>query len=420
MKRLLTAISVFTVSIAAIAQVETIALNHGANLDAKIYDDTLYIASDEGLYAYPLNVKPATWKLYAFGNRKVFNFVKSGPCLLAVTDETEVSGRQLSLQQSNDYGRTFTDVTPADASIKSEYNDFSGNVMQLWQHPKDQDMIYLAYPGTYGSGSVFDNSTMLASSDFGLQWKKKNKTPPCNARLAFSSNNASHIIACGLYPNVDCSCPYISETKDDFQNMTNVSYDIVDQDAKTIFHYNGIMATSEILFYQVAFSPDSDQQLIAATTSGIAKSEDGGLTWKFTLEDISPGHYEYMGKGLCELLFDKRHPQTVYAVRNNGLGGQLYISQNCGSSWQPVLSNQDSLSFPEIYNMLLHNGKLYLIARYNGVQSLSLDNISTSIAMPSTVMSADGEMLHDLNGIATGHANSKKIYIRNGKKFVVK
>ncbi len=46
------------------AQVE-IPLSQGYNYDARIDDDTLFVATDNGIYAYALDKPDAAWKQYA-------------------------------------------------------------------------------------------------------------------------------------------------------------------------------------------------------------------------------------------------------------------------------------------------------------------------------------------------------------------
>ena len=46
---------------------------------AKIYDDTLFAASEKGLYAYPLRKENPKWEIYGFEGIEVANFVKCVP-----------------------------------------------------------------------------------------------------------------------------------------------------------------------------------------------------------------------------------------------------------------------------------------------------------------------------------------------------
>ena len=426
MKRFLVVLTVFTISIAAVAQERTISLNSGWNYDAKIYDDTLFVACDKGLYAYPLKAESATWKAYAFENRTVYNFVKSGAHLMATTNETEVANRKQSLLKSDDYGRTFSDVTPTDAAVQAEYDDYDANIIQLYQHPNDRNRIYLGYPKRVDNNdvSVFHHSKMMESADFGFHWEEKDNVPPCNGKLTFSDNDAAHMLVCGLTPNVDCICPYILETKDDFQNLTNVSYDIVDEYSQTVFHHSSSMsAPSDIIFHQIVFCPGNSQILLAATTAGIAKSDDGGQTWMHTLAEKSPGHYyKYIGVG--KLLIDPSNPQIVYAVRNGEDGGQysfsMYVSKDGGSSWQKAQSYPVSSYSSWIRELLSYNDQLILIAHENDVVCINNDKVSTSLITPRVESQTCNGTIYDLKGIAAGNANGKKVYIQNGKKYVGK
>ena len=381
MKRFLLVLTTFMIGVAAVAQVKTFSLNHGFNHDAKVYDDTLFVACDKGLYAYPLKVESGTWKVYAFENRIVYNFVKSGSHLLAVTNENEVAGRKQSLLRSDDYGRTFSDVTPSEALVQKVYDDYDAKIIQLYQRPNDLNGLFIGYPKEPdNSSSVFHSSALMESSDFGLHWEKKNSAPPCNGKMAFSFNDAAHMLVCGLTPNVHCSCPYIIETKDDFQNLTNVPYDIVDDDDQVIYHHPdySMGATSGIIFHQIVFNPSSSQTLLAATTTGIAKSDDGGKTWMHTLIEMSRGYYIYIGVG--KVCYDQTNPQTVYAVRNHDDKGQygysLYLSQDGGGSWQKTYTSQVSSNASWIRELLVYNDQLILIAHEDEVLCIDKNDIS--------------------------------------------
>ena len=415
------------IGVAAVAQVKTFSLNHGFNHDAKVYDDTLFVACNNGLYAYPLKVESGTWKVYAFENRIVYNFVKSGSHLLAVTNENEVAGRKQSLLRSDDYGRTFSDVTPSEALVQEVYDDYDAKIIQLYQRPNDLNGLCVGYPKEPdNSSSVFHSSALMESSDFGLHWEKKNSAPPCNGKMAFSFNDAAHMLVCGLTPNVHCCCPYIIETKDDFQNLTNVPYDIVDDDDQVIYHHPdySMGATSGIIFHQIVFSPSSSQTLLAATTTGIAKSDDGGKTWMHTLIENAPGHYYiYIGEG--KVCYDQSNPQTVYAVRNHEDKGQygysLYLSQDGGGSWQKTHTGQVSSIASWIRELLVYNDQLILIAHEDEVLCIDKNDISTNMPLlPQNQASLKQDAVYNLNGQLQGNASQKGIYIQNGKKVVVK
>ncbi len=298
---------------------------------------------------------------------------------MAVTNENEVAGRKQSLLRSDDYGRTFSDVTPSEALVQKVYDDYDAKIIQLYQRPNDLNGLFIGYPKEPdNSSSVFHSSALMESSDFGLHWEKKNSAPPCNGKMAFSFNDAAHMLVCGLTPNVHCCCPYIIETKDDFQNLTNVP---VDDDDQVIYHHPdySMGATSGIIFHQIVFSPSSSQTLLAATTTGIAKSDDGGKTWMHTLIENAPGHYYiYIGEG--KVCYDQSNPQTVYAVRNHEDKGQygysLYLSQDGGGSWQKTHTGQVSSKASWIRELLVYNDQLILIAHEDEVLCIDKNDIS--------------------------------------------
>ena len=97
---------------AGMAQYRAIPLNQGGNNKARVYDDTLFVATGNGIFSYSIESKGSTWAAYAFEGRAVYDFVKSGSGILAVCDD---NGRRVALV-TGDKGKTFSDITPSDIS----------------------------------------------------------------------------------------------------------------------------------------------------------------------------------------------------------------------------------------------------------------------------------------------------------------
>ena len=99
--------------LAAATQAQTeIPLSQGYNYDARIDDDTLFVATDNGIYAYALDKPDAAWKQYAFGGMKILNFCKLGKKIMADYYPQQPQGEyKQALLLLEDYGKTSTDIS---------------------------------------------------------------------------------------------------------------------------------------------------------------------------------------------------------------------------------------------------------------------------------------------------------------------
>jgi len=391
------------------AKVIRLPLGLGDNHDAKIYGDTLFVSCKKGIYACSLADNYPQWVAYAFNGMEITSFVKSGQKLLAVyryfinNPETNTSREQQALLASDDWGETYRDVTPADVT---GFGTEIGCIIRVLQLPDSPNHLLLAYPSRDYSFVFGTEGKLKESTDFGSQWTLKEPVFPPTGELAVATDDPNRFMVYGLKPNVDCICPYLLETKDYFQTLTNVAFEV-----------QGLI--NDPAFQSIAYNPTDSRQLLAATSSGIAKSTDGGVTWQIVVERDAL-FYGY--RGFSKVLFDSEDARTVYAVNNSYDAGQmnmeLYRSLDGGDSWSKVYTAKDNQT--TVKDMLMYNGQFVCIGWNNNVFIIDSEGIPASIAVPEQQAVQPGTV-YDLSGRQLkGKPSQPGVYIQNGRKVVVK
>jgi photosystem II stability/assembly factor-like uncharacterized protein len=111
------------------------------------------------------------------------------------------------------------------------------------------------------------------------------------------------------------------------------------------------------IVYSVALSP-SDSQVVWATTSDfIARSEDGGLTWRFfdpTLEEGRWRHY-------FSVALDPEEPRVAYVGCSGPFGksrgGAIYRTEDGGQSWKKATLVADH----SVWDIAVHGSKSQVV-----------------------------------------------------------
>ena len=366
----------------------------------KIYDDTLFVASSDGIYAYDLKEKDAELKPYAFEGLKMIHFAKSGARMLVagMLDNTFV------LLRSFDYGKTFENITPDDAVQQG-----SGCYHSIYQMSDNPEHIYVVY--SYKTNTKwFDYNRMVESYDFGEHWNNAMKTCPYDGLLAIDPSNSEHFIVYNRNTHVNCPCSFILETKDNFSSLANVPFVIEGERP----------STPGERFYNVIFCPSNPQILLAATNWGILKSTDMGLTWK-----QNPALSNMNWHDGSKLLMDPNNLQRVYAIRYESHGGnfyswRIYRSEDSGDTWQlfyePEIENSGNG-----FDTTIYGNELINVDNNLEITRIPLGDSPTSVSTLKHGNGEKGNNAHDLQGRRLdGQPTSKGIYIQNGKKVVVK
>ena len=372
--------------------------------DAKIYDDTLFVACENGLYAYSLKTENPKWEVYGFDGMNIRNFVKSDQKIMAVCHQQDDIAR-LSLLLSYDKGSSYTNINASIGFSDSQVG--GGKQLSIHQALDSPDHVFIILPVASENPMASYSGQVLESADFGNQWSVKASKVPANSKIVFASD-PNHAMVYGQYDAVDCVCPYLLETKDAFQTITNVAFDV----AETV---------QSFCFTSIACNPINSQHLLAATFEGIVKSEDGGRSWHHTLS--------WQSQGNQKVLYDPSSAQRAYAFSEEMADWNLYETtvfrtSDGGNTWETIFHN--IISGKPDY-MMLHDNRLYLTStmidygdgiRSSGFYSIPTDGSATSISHMTEGLHHSSAEAYDLQGRRLTGTSSKGIYIRNGKKYI--
>jgi photosystem II stability/assembly factor-like uncharacterized protein len=370
-----------------------IPLNQGLCHDARIYGDTLFVATDNGLYSYALNEQNAAWKEYAFGGMKILNFCKSGKKIMADNYPKQPQGefRQVLLL-SEDFGKSSIDITPEDAIFDPQ----GSPCLKFWQVPDSPEHVLLDFYGNC--------RTWTETKDFGKSWNAKVPTDPNHGLLAFDPNNASHmLIYGGQSPGSDVAGAYILETTDNLQTLNNISFE------------------SEFSYYftSMAFCPSNSQILLATNSNGIVRSTDCGRTWKH-ISNIKGKWYNHG----CQVLFYPSNSEIAYAIRNEALDEEInawevFRSEDSGQSWKFSYA-PDVYLLGNIIVAMIYGNELIIVSRKGSIMRIPVDVSTASITMYKSQDLDISHSIFDIQGRKLEAMPSKGLYIQNGKKVIVK
>lgn len=376
-----------------VAQETVIPLNQGINYDAKVYDDTLFVATDNGIYSYALNEQNAAWKEYAFGGMKILNFCKSGKKIMADNYPEQPQGEfKQALLLSEDFGKSSIDITPDDAMFDPQ----GSPSLKFWQVPDSPEHIYL---DLYGNCRTWSET-----KDFGKSWNAKVPTDPNHGLFAFDPNNASHMLIYGQPPGSDVPGAYILETTDNLQTLNNIAFE----------------GESSYYFTSMAFCPSNSQILLATNSNGIVRSADCGRTWKH-ISNIKGKWYNHG----CQVLFCPSNPEIAYAIRVEALDEEInawevFRSEDCGQSWKFSYA-PDVYLLGNIIVAMIYTNELIIVSRKGSIMRIPIDVSTASITMYKAQDLDISHSIFDIQGRRLdGQPTNKGIYIQNGKKVVVK
>lgn len=396
----------------ATAQEKYMPLETRFNHDAKIYDDTLFMATEKGLYAYPLEADNPSWEVYGFDGMEIGSFVKSGSKIFATRFVAQVVEDRpfyhpyigtVSLLFSTDGGKTYTDATPDDMVTYDDYASSSlGGLVNFLQRPDNLDYISIVYAVNTRDILSYDyDGKVVESADFGTHWNAKPQRVPLRSRFVLTSDPRNEVLLYGLKNDPASFSSYIAETKDNFQTLTNVSFNIDINSA----------------FMSIVRCPTNSHALLGATFTGVAKSEDGGLSWKHTLR--------WRSQGYQKVLYDPSDPQVAYAFCQemsdwNIYQITVYRSSDGGNTWGQIFMK---IVYGTPTYMMLHEGKLYFVCNdydYPGdFFSIPAGAPATSVRHLTEDSQPSTNRVYDLGGRpANTSLTNKGIYIRNGKKYI--
>ena len=402
-------LAALTSSICCMAQETDLFLNKGYNYDMKVYEDTLFVASENGVFALSLKEGSRAWKPYAFEGMDITTFVKSGQKMIAVqrifTDSENGRIEEQKLLASYDYGMSFADIT----RYSSEYGYCTelGNIINIHQLPDNPNHVLAVYPSNQFSGTFGTTGIVEESFEFGQEWILKDIPFPATGKLSYKSKAPYSILVYGLIPNVDCICPYVFGCSDDFQTMTELPIDILDE-------------AHGIEFRDIAYNSSDNERLLAATSRGIAVSTDNGITWKHVVEGKS---HAFSSIGFVNVLYDINNPSNVYAFCNcydpdkHNYLVELYVSTDAGGGWCKEYVSKGHQR--ETAKVVRYGNNFYFLTVKDEVFSLDISTLPTSISSVKQEAPAQSDAIYELQGRKVKDVR-KGLYIQNGKKIVIK
>ncbi len=330
-----------------------------------VYDDTLFVATRNGIVYYPLKENDAEWKTYAFSDMRIYAFVKSGANLLAIN----LSETGFELLRSSDYGATYVDITPADGA-KTNYLYYS-----LYQMPDNQEHVFLVYPPN--DVNAFQNNRMKESLDFGESWTVVENASTQDGFFAIDPYNPEHVIVYGLTPYINGVIPYLLETTDNFNTLTQVPFE-----RPEVGFY----------FYSLSFCSANTQKLLATSSHGVYKSTDGGCTWQkdSALSDLN------WSSSQAVILYEPNHSQMVFVGRNNvdnsnDISWDIHYSKDSGETWS-LLYAAESTTGDEILGMVLYDDNIIVVGSNLDVYRIPINQTQLETQIAYRPMIEDGKV----------------------------
>ena len=330
-----------------------------------VYDDTLFVATRNGIVYYPLKENDAEWKTYAFSDMRIYAFVKSGANLLAIN----LSETGFELLRSSDYGATYVDITPADGA-KTNYLYYS-----LYQMPDNQEHVFLVYPPN--DVNAFQNNRMKESLDFGESWTVVENASTQDGFFAIDPYNPEHVIVYGLTPYINGVIPYLLETTDNFNTLTQVPFE---------------RPELGFYFYSLSFCSANTQKLLATSSHGVYKSTDGGSTWQkdSALSDLN------WSSSQAVILYEPNHSQMVFVGRNNvdnsnDISWDIHYSKDSGETWS-LLYAAESTTGDEILGMVLYDDNIIVVGSNLDVYRIPINQTQLETQIAYRPMIEDGKV----------------------------
>lgn len=275
------------------------------------------------------------------------------------------------------------------------------------QHPLNSDFIYR---GERHPDKNLMGYTLSRSADFGQTWWTtglEKRQFPGRPHIAFNPMNADEMYIFGTDEFVNCICPWVIHTTDGMQTLHSVDLQMEEDREMTVF-------------MQMAFSPTEPGLLLMATTSGMARSTDGGVTWHYTTDD---------GRLFTDVCFDDLQSGVAYALEDTPqplcdpqMHYALLRSTDSGQTWTQLTE----LAVPMFHTgtttglrgLQCYKGRLFCWAD----DHVYIVDVQPERAMMPTGVGAlrlsSGREAFDLLGRRASAV--KGIVVGNGRKYFVK
>ena len=290
MKHIILSVLSLLAASTASAQMGVETLDFGVRINSmRVYDDTIFVATDQDVHYYNLNGTDGC-KPYSCRTVVIYDLLKCG----------------------------------------TQWLESYTKDKRFCQHPSHPERVYCSEPTDWQTMGY----TLSKSADFGGTWwttGRNDRLFPGRPSMAFNPLNDDEVLVYGVDEYVDCICPWMLSSTDRLETLKNVDFQ-TDEDRPMM------------QFMQLAFSPATDGEVLAATTCGLARSADHGRSWQFLKGDISrPGYVSPADELFVCVCFDAAKPAMVYALTDGRRKSNMdftpyyiYRSADGGQSWQVI------------------------------------------------------------------------------------
>ena len=345
------------------AQVETIRFSQPIH-QLRVYDDTVFVSSDDAVSCYGINSsegeEPQGWKPYLDTDAAVYDFVKYE-------------------------NRLLTAGTPD---------------VHFYQNPLQPERVCKVEPAT--DGGYWAILTFNFWQWYHALWL------PYNLTLVYNPQTPAELLGFGIDSRANCICPVLRHFSNGVDTWTNVDFEL-DEDR------------AEAYFTDMAYSPSTTGVVVAAMSTGLAVSEDGGVYWRYTSQAFPDTYF-------TNIVFDDRQPDIVYACGmslTEKTDQILLRSTDGGRTWEAIYTLEKPLEGSSgIQGLRSYKGRLYFW-QDDTVYVLSspqdMTPITSDLVQPLRRGDIEGgkEELYDLQGQAVTTPQKGHIYIRHGRKMLI-
>ena len=403
-------ISFFTVflCIGLKAQVESIGISELSKDKVNccaVFDDTLYVGLDDGVYTYDL-IKKEDWKKYCDTEKDVIKIHKDrNKVFVVLMQQTGENTYSYSIMYSDDYAKSFHEITVPD---EYQYKGFYVN-------PQESNSIYF----TSEIKKYVNTGVFFTSDNLGEEWRQLSWY---DEGLGKDTNRFPGIPLLEFNPYDDTCYAYgpISGL-DSFRSFLFISHDRLTSFDYTIRWYRGekedpLMPYDEGTFTHLGNMAFSKNDVMLVTTfRGVDKSTDGGKTWETSLavlerDDRADDKY---------VVFDQVNPNVAYVSIPNENGNMtIYYSKNAGDTWEEIGSpiKEYVNDFTNISWCCVYGEYLYF-SDWKDIYRINVSNIQTGISSVSAEDNSGDGFIYDLQGRRLSAEPAHGIYIKDGKKI---
>ena len=348
--------------------------------------DILYVCTNQGLYSKDLSRKESAWQIVGFKDIPLQDYVRKGEDMIAL--RYNIDGCFLLL--THDGGKTYEDVTP---DVFEENQGWWNVLTNLVQHPTDPNTL-LVLSTAFG---------VFQSSDFGQTWKQLADCSLGNSTAAFIGYHPQH-------PEII----YNSGEDDALSPKINLSYD-----GGETWNVLSPNFPGDNCVHRIAFHPTQSVRWIVGGEGVVYTSSDNGYSWETQnyWDDTQRFAYWYFTE------YDNENSEIVYMAGTLGDNIKVMCSTDGGNTWNLPQTNPIKKTSYELVNDLRQYGNKLLIYTESDVYEILKSELlaqTLPVQNMTTAPSEESSESYDLFGRPVSSVLPRGVYIKDGRKMVVK